>query len=202
MAAKRSSTILRGPLGEALRAVAEALSGLPVPGMLIGGMAAIARGVPRLTRDVDATVAIGEMDVRALANALARHGLVPRIDDALEFATARQVLLLRHEASGIDIDVTLAWLPFELEAISAAERIDLGGVSLPIARAEDLIIYKAVAFRPQDQQDIERLLTLHGQKVDLDRIRRTIDQFAQAIGEPERLAAFDRIVKTAVGPAG
>jgi len=49
VAAKRSGTILKGPLGEALRAVAEALADLPVPGMVIGGMAAIARGVPRLT---------------------------------------------------------------------------------------------------------------------------------------------------------
>lgn len=199
MAAKRPSAALKGPLGDALRAVAEALSELPVPGMLIGGMAVIARGVPRLTRDVDATVAAGELDVRALVSDLARHGLVPRIDDAVDFATTRQVLLLRHEPSGIDVDVSLAWLPFELEAIAAAESVDVGGISIRIARAEDLIIYKAVAFRAQDQQDIERLLTLHGTKIDLVRIRRTIDEFAQAIEEPERLAAFERIVKTVLG---
>ena len=79
------------------------------------------------------------------------------------------------------------------------DRVDVGGVSIRVARAEDLIIYKAVAFRPQDQQDIERLLTLHGKKIDLSRIRRTIDEFAQAIEEPERLAAFERIVKTVLG---
>jgi hypothetical protein len=167
--------------------------------MLIGGMAAIARGVPRLTRDVDVTVAVGEMDVGTLANAFAKHGLVPRIGDAIEFATARQVLLLRHEASRVEIDVTLAWLPFELQSIAAAERIDIGGVSIPIVRAEDLIIYKAVAFRPQDQQDIERLLTLHGKNVDLNRIRRIIGEFSEAIEEPERLPAFDRIMKQVLG---
>ena len=113
VAAKHRSAILKGPLGDALQAVADALSELPVPGMLIGGMAVIARGVARLTRDVDATVAAGELDARALADELARHGLVPGIEDAVDFANTRQVLLLRHEASEVDIDVSLAWLPFE-----------------------------------------------------------------------------------------
>ncbi len=198
MAAKRTAT-LKGPLGQALRAVAQALAALPASGMLIGGMAVIARGVPRLTRDVDITVAVGEMDVRTLAGALAKHGLIARIQDAIEFATARQVLLLRHEASGVDVDVTLAWLPFELESIAAAEQIDVGGVSIPVVRIEDLIIYKAVAFRPQDQQDIERLLTFHRKTVDMSRIRRIIGEFSEAMDEPERLAAFDRIVRQVAG---
>lgn len=193
MATRRTGKALTGPLGEALQAVADALASLRCPGMLIGGMAVIARGVPRLTRDVDATVAGGELGARRLVDEFAKHDLVPRIADAVAFAESRQVLLLRHQASGVDVDVSLAWLPFELEAIAAAERIDLGGVVIPVARAEDLIIYKAVAFRPVDQQDIERLLTLHRKQVDLARIRRTIQEFAEAIDEPERLAAFDRI---------
>jgi hypothetical protein len=166
--------------------------------MLIGGLAVVARGVPRLTRDVDATVVAGQLDAHALAAEFAKHDLVPRIADAIDFANTSQVLLLRHEPSGVDIDVSLAWLPFELEAIAAADRVDVGGTTIRVARAEDLIIYKAVAFRPQDQHDIERLLTLHGKHVDLARIRRTIGELAQAIEEPERLAAFERIVKTAL----
>jgi hypothetical protein len=199
VAAKRTSEALKGPLGEALRAVARALSDLPVPGMLIGGMAVVVRGVPRLTRDVDATVAGGKLDAHALAAEFGKHDLLPRIPDAIDFADSRQVLLLRHQPSGVDIDVSLAWLPFELEAIAAADQLEVGGTTIRVARAEDLIIYKAVAFRPQDQQDIERLLTLHAKHVDFGRIRRTIDEFAQAIEEPERLAAFERIVKTALG---
>ncbi len=96
----------------------------------------------------------------------------------------------------------MAWLPFELEAIAAADIVDVGGVSIPVARAEDLVVYEAVAFRPRDQQDIERLLTLHGTNIDLARVRRIIDEFAQAMEEPERLAAFDRIVVAVLGLGG
>jgi hypothetical protein len=57
-----------------------------------------------------------------------------------------------------------------------------------------MIVYKAIAFRPQDQQDIERLLALYGTRVDLGRVRRTLAEFAEAMEEPERLADFDRLV--------
>jgi hypothetical protein len=35
-----------------------------------------------------------------------------------------------------------------------------------VAQPEDLVIYKAIAWRPQDQQDVERLLALHGARCD------------------------------------
>ena len=55
--------------------------------MIIGGVAVIARGVARATRDVDATIAFdGEDDLVAR---LKDHELVPRIDDAAKFARDR-----------------------------------------------------------------------------------------------------------------
>ncbi len=56
---------------------------------------------------------------------------------SLEFAATSQVLLVRHATTMIDVDVSRAWLPFELEAIARAEMTKLAGVSLPVARAED-----------------------------------------------------------------
>lgn len=181
-------------LKAAVQAVGAALADLPVPGMLIGGIAVIARGVPRLTRDVDATIAGGVLDLTEILERLRAHDLVPRIDDALSFATVNQVLLLRHTPSRVDVDLSLAWLPFEHEALAASEPLDVAGIRIPVARAEDLIVYKAIAFRPQDQQDIERLLALYGRHVDLRRVRRTIAELAAAMEEPERAADFERLV--------
>lgn len=190
----REST-LKPTLRAAVRDVANALSSLPVPSMLIGGIAVIARGVPRLTRDVDATVAGGTLPLADLLDRLREHGIVPRIDDAIEFATANQVVLLRHEPSGVDVDLSIAWLPFELEALAAAQHLDVAGVRVAVARAEDLIVYKAVAFRPQDQQDMERLLALYGHTVDLVRIRRIVAEFAAALDEPGRPDAVEQIIR-------
>ena len=163
--------------------------------MLIGGIAVIARGVPRLTRDVDATIDGASVKLEDLITWLGGVALVPRINDVLEFADANQVLLLRHEPSGVDVDVSIAWLAFELEAIAASDRLEIAGVRVHVARAEDLVIYKAVAFRPQDQQDIERLLTLHGATIDLARARRVVTEFATALDEPELCGQVAGIIR-------
>ena len=101
MAAKRS-TPLASALEQATSAVGRALVGGAVRGMLIGGMAVIARGVPRTTRDVDATIDGNGVDLQELLTTLKGHALVPRIDDAAKFAAEHQVLLLRHAPSGIE----------------------------------------------------------------------------------------------------
>lgn len=51
----------------ALRAVVAALEASGHPGMIIGGIAVIARGVARLTKDIDATIAGGGTDLDRLA---------------------------------------------------------------------------------------------------------------------------------------
>ena len=62
----------------------------------------------------------------------AHHRIAPRIAGAVTFARDRQVMLLRHEPSGVDLDVSLAWLPFELDAIGQSEVIDYAGVPIRI----------------------------------------------------------------------
>jgi hypothetical protein len=166
--------------------------------MLIGGIAVIARGVPRTTRDVDATVSADSCDVDTLLDIFEQHDLPSRIEDARAFAQANQVILLRHPPSGVDVDVSLAWLPFELEALNASEMLSFGGAQVPVAQPEDLVIYKAIAWRPQDQQDVERLLALHGARMDLPRVRRIVAELAAALEEPERAAELEQVIRRAL----
>lgn len=186
----------------ALAALALALRDLGTPAMIIGGVAVIVRGVPRQTGDVDVAVWAEDLDVERLAAALARHAIVPRIKDAVEFARQNQVLLLRHDPSGTPIEVSLAWLPFEREALARATPEDLGGGELLVAAPEDLVVYKAVAWRDRDRADIERLLVLHGHRMDLGRVRALVREFAELLGVPERAREFDAIVSRAVPGSG
>jgi hypothetical protein len=185
------------PLREAVTAVAKALLTFPERGMFVGGVAIIAHGVARTARVVEATLATAA-DIEHVFGELGKCSLAPRIDDAVAFARARQVLLLRHGPSGVDVDISFAWLPFELDALAAAEERRLAGMDITVARAEDLVIYRAVAWQPQDQEDVERLVALHGASIDFERVRRVVAEFALALETPERLSELEAVMKRAL----
>ncbi len=111
-------------------------------------------------------------------------GLVPRLAEAMDFARKNRVLLLVHQASQINVDISLGMLPFEVEAVERAIVYDLGQISLRLPTPEDLIILKAVAHRPQDIDDIKAIITAHPD-LDIRRIEFWVTQFAEALDMPE-----------------
>jgi hypothetical protein len=54
---------------------------------------------------LDAVILITIEDVPKLLAEAAKHGIEPRISDPIAFAHKSRVLLLRHTASGTDIDL-------------------------------------------------------------------------------------------------
>jgi hypothetical protein len=68
-----------------------------------------------------------------------------------------------------------------------------------VARAEDLVIYKIAAWRPQDQQDVERLVALHGERLDLERIRSFARELATMLEVPQRVGEVERVLARAMG---
>ena len=167
--------------------------------MFIGGVAVIALGVPRSTVDIDATILAANLDLKQLFEIAERHGFSSRVEDASDFARAHQVVLLEHKASGIPIDLTLASLPFEEDAIGSSTEIDYAGTPIKIPAPGDLLVYKVVAARPRDLEDAEKLLLLYGSRLDLGRVRGIISQFAGALEDPGRLELWDRMVERLLG---
>jgi len=167
--------------------------------MIIGGIAVIARGVPRLTVDIDATVWGAAVSLDDLFATLEGNQILPRISEARELARRRQILLLEHRPTGTPLDISLGWLPFEEEALRRASTVDFGGLSIPVPQPEDLLVYKAVAWRERDKEDIERLLLLHADEIDLDRVRSWVRQFAEALEEPERIQELEVLLRKTLG---
>jgi hypothetical protein len=164
-----------------------------VSGVLIGGLAASLLGRPRMTRDVDALVLVEEDNWAEFMAAGAEHGFSLRRDDARAFAREARVLLMRHQKSGIDVDIVFGSLPFEKKAVAETTWMDLGGVQAPLPLPEDLIIMKAVAHRPQDLADIEAVLAAHP-KLNLRRVRRWVRKFAAALSMPEILHDLEVLI--------
>jgi len=164
-----------------------------MPSMVIGGVAASFLGRPRLTQDVDALAILPEADWAAALAAAANHGIAPRIENPLDFASRTRVLLMKHSASGINIDVTFGGLPFEQNAINRSKLYDMGGIRVRLPQVEDLLIMKAIARRPKDLLDIEGLLETHPD-ADVALVRQWVREFANAMSMSDIVEDFDKVL--------
>jgi hypothetical protein len=186
--------------GLALRALSGALAEGKTPVAVIGGIALNANGVTRSTADIDATIPGADLDLAGLLRRLKAHEIVPRIPNAGAFARANQVLLLRHAPTHIDLDLSLAWISFELEAIARAQRVTFATARIRVARPEDLVIYKLIANRPRDLGDLENLLLLHRRQIDLSRVRRILRALSEHLDGRDRIAVLDELLASLPGP--
>jgi predicted nucleotidyltransferase len=103
------------------------------------------------------------------------------------------VLLLRHAASGTDIDLSLGILPFEVEMVERSRIVDLGAIQLRLPTPEDLIIMKAVAHRPKDLADIQAIAASHPD-LDKARIQFWVEQFGEALDLPDLWKTISRML--------
>ena len=181
----------RGAFSRALGAVMQFLDALERPSAIIGGVAVIAHGFARTTADIDACVAIGFEDLPLALKTAQRSDLRPRVPDAVQFARENLVLLLEHRPTGTPVDVSIAQQPFEIESARRAQSVNFAGVSLRIVSVTALIIYKMLASRPQDLQDVEALLAGR-ERIDRREVESVLSQFDRIL-ELDRLGDFRRL---------
>lgn len=179
-----SSQEIITPFLQPLIALQTLIDHLDGQGVIIGGIAASLMGKARLTVDVDAMVLVSTQDLSRLLALAQQEGLLPRIRDAEEFARKNRVLLLTHQETGIPVDISLGMLPFEVEAVERSQLHRVGRLRLRLPSPEDLIIFKAVAHRPQDLLDIQAILESQP-RLDGERVRRWVLEFAEALEMPE-----------------
>jgi predicted nucleotidyltransferase len=108
----------------------------------------------------------------------------PRIANAETFARTHRVLLLRHQASGTNVDISLGVLPFETEMVARSQNVSIGSLHLRLPTPEDLIILKAVAHRQQDLMDIEAISASHPD-LDKERVQFWVEQFGKSLDLPD-----------------
>jgi hypothetical protein len=127
----------------------------------IGGLANLAWGEVRTTRDADLTLFTSFEGEEGFIDLLLER-YESRIEAAKSFALRNRVLLLKS-GNGIGIDIGLAGFNSELEAIERSVDVDFGdGLLLRVITAEDLIVMKAFAGRDQDWADIAGVIRRQG----------------------------------------
>ena len=124
---------------------------------VIGGLAVQRWGEPRQTRDVDLTLLTGLGDEERFIDPLLEQ-YRGRVPDARAVAIEHRVLLL-DSPEGVPLDIALGGLPFESRVIARATSFAFAPAAVVVTcSAEDLVVLKAFAGRPQDWLDIEGLV--------------------------------------------
>ncbi|MEW6605922.1 MAG: nucleotidyl transferase AbiEii/AbiGii toxin family protein [bacterium] len=160
-----------------------------IPYAIIGGIALQHWGEPRFTRDVDVTILVDLGQEEATLKKILSI-FSPRISDALEFALKHRVCLVQSR-EGIEIDISLGIPGYEQEVVKRAVECDLGSGIVRICSAEDLIIHKAVAGRPQDLLDIDGVIIRQGKRLNVAYIRRWLKEFSRLLEMEEILQRFE-----------
>lgn len=172
------------PLLEPLMALQRLLEHFDNQGVIIGGIAASLLGKPRFTADLDAVILLRVEDLPKLVDAASEQGITPRIADAEVFARKNRVLLLQHQNSGININISLGILPFETEMVERSQNLKVGSLYLRLPTPEDLIILKAVAHRPHDLTDIQAIAASNPD-LDRERVQFWVEQFGTDLELPD-----------------
>jgi hypothetical protein len=158
---------------------------------VIGGMAVQYWGEPRFTQDIDVTVAAPLDEPGAFLERMVER-FQPRMADAVSFARKHRVLLVRA-SNGCPVDISLGLPGYEDEVMRRAVAFELApGKHVRICSAEDLIIHKAIAGRPQDVRDIEGIVYRQHQALDVGYIRRWLREFAEILENPEIEERFEK----------
>ncbi|MSV31746.1 MAG: hypothetical protein EXQ57_04425 [Bryobacterales bacterium] len=149
-----------------------------------------------MTRDVDFTLLTGFGEEEKFVDELLT-AFMPRNAGAARLALSRRVLLL-NSSKEICIDISLGALPFEHLAVTRATDYTYApGVTLRTCSAEDLIVMKLFASRPQDIRDAEGVALRHGKTLDWNYVVEQLAPLVEAKEEPEILDTLERIRKLA-----
>jgi hypothetical protein len=161
--------------------------------MITGGQAVIFHGEFRTTRDIDLTLGVDISMLEKVKKCLKKTGITILVADAEEFVLRTWVLPCIDSSSGIRVDVTFSFSPFEKKAIDNAVSYELENVVVKYCGAEDLIIHKIFAGREIDLIDVRKILLK--KKVDEKYILIWLKKFEESSGE-NYLERYYKIVDT------
>ncbi len=189
------SNLMPGDSVQAVESLAEAFDARSIRYALIGGLAFVLRSRPRFTQDVDFLLDVPQIVLPGLLDDLIERGC------ALDPAVVIKEYVREHVASFPFGRVRIDWLkpvlPLYSRTLADATPMEwTEGHTVRVATAEGLILTKMVAFRPQDQLDIETLLTANRDEINIDLIRQEWSPFAES--EAERTAWLEAAINRRV----
>ena len=172
--------------------IQQRLTAAGIASAVIGGIAVSAWARPRATQDIDFKVLLDRDAAQQLLDVLAPD-YIPLQANPLQALQRNGVLFVKDRA-GVRIDLQLADTSLDESAIQRSQTLELEpGVTAQVCSAEDLIIYKMISTRPQDQIDVENLVQRQGQRLDDQYVLHWLRQLEQALDDSTLVATYQRL---------
>ena len=168
----------------AARDLVEALEEMGLAPTIIGGVAISLMTQSRHTDDVDVMILYDPEKASELIETLGIRGFQPRFQGMVELAREARMVTMRHVATNSVVDIALGCMPFEEEVQARAQVHQAGGVELRLPTPEDMVIFKAIASRPKDLEDI-RKLALTYPNMDRKRIEHWVLEYGELMDSPD-----------------
>jgi hypothetical protein len=163
---------MTGTLTEALLAVHDILAKARVAHALCGGLAAnLYRDEVRATSDVDIAVSVGAARLVDLMKTFTEAGW--RAEP--HWRKGEQLRLSHPDVPRVDC--IIATTDYERTAIARAASMEVGGRTLRVLTAEDLIVFKLVAGRARDYEAVAAIINAHGEALDTEYVTGWLEQF-------------------------
>ena len=180
------------PLNQSLADLQKRLADAGIDSVAIGGIAVSVWSRPRTTDDVDLKVLLDRDSAERLLDAL-RPDFTPLQADPLQ-ALRRNGVLFVKDSAGIRIDLQLADVALDESAIRRACKIELEpGLTALVCTAEDLIIYKIISTRLQDQVDVENIIRRQGDELDDRYVVKWLGLLEQALDDSTLVSTYQRL---------
>lgn len=178
-------------LAKTVQRVLAAMAAARVPHCVIGAAALAARGLPRMTRDLDLTVFVDDAPraIAALRGAGLRATTPTGSDDEPE-----PMIVFVDKSTGVEIDLLVASGDPEATVIDQARRARLFGVSAPVASLEHLLLLYLYSNQPKHLGDFAAIV--QSGRADLAKAERLLAEM-----HAEMLPDWRARVKEAQSPA-
>lgn len=159
--------------------------------MIFGGIANSVYGYPRQTFDIDVKIILDlKKEWEQFYNNLKEVShIFP--DSPKSFILETKVLPIEIEE--VRIDLILAELPYEINAIQNSIQTKIFGVETKVCQVEDLIIQKAISEREKDWLDIAEIVKIQKDNMNWEYIMDNCKQIAEFLSDSYIIKRIEKI---------
>jgi len=160
--------------------IASAFTAAEIPYIVIGGQALLLYGELRMTKDIDITLGVDFDDIERVTHSLPADIFEILGKDYKKFAQETRVLPIKDRQTGIRVDLIFSFSPFEQLAIQRANIVNISSSPVSYASLEDMMVFKMVAGRPRDIEDVRSIL-IKNSVFDVQYVRHWLAEFESIV---------------------